>query len=1060
MRYLYATAAAIAPLLFACGANAQVAIDSSRTTPITTANPAGNGPDDIIITSGGTIILASGTAVTVNSSNDFSINAGGNITMSNTASGSTAILIEGGNTTDITVAGSIIVGDDMAESTDADGDGDLDGPFATGSNRFGIRLDGAGAMSGNVVLQNGATMLVEGNDSFGISLESDLIGNLTSHGTIRVIGDNSMAVRALGTIDGTVYLGGSISTVGGGSTAIGMFGDVTGGLNIQGSISSTGYRYTSRPNDTFIANLDADDLLQGGPAVIIAGNVAGGVTFGRPPADNDENETDEDGDGIADADEDGAQINVFGEAPAILVGSDTQTITLGLAGTGDLAYGFINQGSVSAQGVYDGIEANGIRFGLAGGQDVIIEGGILNSGSVAALAYDANSVGVRLSSGVTTPVFINDGSLTAASASDLNTTVTTLLIEAGASLPTFINNGQFLASSGGGTADLTALLDLSGTLTSITNTGSMQSNMFANENGDPITGTTTLINVEANTTGVTIIQDGIAATPTTDNPDTDGDGVLDNDEPSMVGAIRLGSGADVVDIRNGTVLSDISFGDGLDTLSITGGAFVRGNLTDSDSLLDISVADGVLDLSQTTIMDISNLTIGSDGRFVVSIDGDNNTASGFNVSGTATIEDGAELGVRFTSLINGNGTSRFTVIDAGTLNFGNLDLDAISDNAPYLFILDAGADLPNNQVYVDVRRRTAEEAGFISVEASAYDAIYDALDRDSGILTAFINQTGRDGFINLYEQMLPDHSGGPLLSLASGVDAVTRALVGRNASAQPGETSAWVQEITFYADKDKTDTYGFRSEGFGVAGGVEYGTTNGALGVSIAFTSSDLEDPESEAEENLTANLVELGLYWRAQGQYWTTWARAAAGYASFEADRQFVGGGLNIRNESSWNGFTLAAAGGASYEREYGRFTLRPEVYAEYFSLSEDAREEVGGGAGFDLIIDERDGHMFSAVAAMNIAYTIDEDSWLKPEFRIGWRQNISVDPGSTIARFASGGPSFSLDPDTIEGGGPIIGVRLNVGNELGMLSVSADAEMIGDYMRYMLLLRASFRF
>ncbi|MFW2341926.1 autotransporter outer membrane beta-barrel domain-containing protein [Brevundimonas sp.] len=1057
MRYLYATAAAIAPLLFACGANAQVVVDSARTTPITTANPAGNGPDDIIIVSGGTITLTSGTAVTVNSSNDFSINANGNITMSNSASGSTAILIEGGNTTDITIAGSIVVSDDLTENTDSDEDGDFDGPFATGSNRFGIRLNDAGAMTGNVIMQNGSTMLVEGNESFGISLESDLIGNLTNQGTIRVIGDNSMAVRALGMIDGTVYLGGSISTVGGGSTAIGMFGDITGGLNIQGSVSSTGYRYTSRSSDEFISNLDADDLLQGGPAVIIAGNVAGGVTFGRPPADEDENETDEDGDGIADADEEGAQINVFGEAPAILVGSDTQTVTLGLAGTGDLAYGFINQGSVSAQGVYDGIEANGIRFGLEGGQDVIIEGGILNTGSVAALAYDANAVGVRLSSGVTTPQFINDGSLTAASASDLNTTVTTVLIEAGASLPTFINNGQFLASSGGGTADLTALLDLSGTLTSITNTGSMQSNMFANEAGDPITGTTTLINVEANTTGVTLIQDGIVD-PDSEGDDADGDGVLDDDEPSMVGAIRLGSGADVVDIRNGTVLSDISFGDGLDTLSITGGAFVRGSLSDSDSLLDISVADGVLDLSQTTIMDISNLTVGSDGRFVVSIDGDTNSASGFNVSGTATIEDGAELGVRFTSLIDG--PSRFTIIDAGTLNFGNLDLDAISDNAPYLFILDAGADLPNNQVYVDVRRRTAEEAGFISVEASAYDAIYEALDRDAGILTAFINQSDRDEFLNLYEQMLPDHSGGPLLSLASGVDAVTRALVGRNASAQPGETSAWVQEITFYADKDKTDTYGFRSEGFGVAGGVEYGTTNGALGVSIAFTSSDLEDPESEAQENLTANLVELGLYWRAQGQYWTTWARAAAGYASFDADRQFVGGGLNISNESSWNGFTLAAAGGASYERDYGRFTLRPEVYAEYFSLSEDAREEVGGGAGFDLIIDERDGHMFSAVAAMNIAYTIDEDSWLKPEFRIGWRQNISVDPGSTIARFASGGPSFSLDPDTIEGGGPIIGFRLNVGNELGMLSVSADAEMIGDYMRYMLLLRASFRF
>ncbi len=44
--------------------------------------------------------------------------------------------------------------------------------------------------------------------------------------------------------------------------------------------------------------------------------------------------------------------------------------------------------------------------------------------------------------------------------------------------------------------------------------------------------------------------------------------------------------------------------------------------------------------------------------------------------------------------------------------------------------------------------------------------------------------------------------------------------------------------------------------------------------------------------------------------------------------------------------------------------------------------------------------------------------------------------------------------------GGGPIVGFRLNIGNELGMLSINADAEMIEDYIRYMLFLRASFRF
>lgn len=142
------------------------------------------------------------------------------------------------------------------------------------------------------------------------------------------------------------------------------------------------------------------------------------------------------------------------------------------------------------------------------------------------------------------------------------------------------------------------------------------------------------------------------------------------------------------------------------------------------------------------------------------------------------------------------------------------------------------------------------------------------------------------------------------------------------------------------------------------------------------------------------------------------------------------------------------------------GRWNIRPEVYAEYFSLSEDARVESGGGDGFDLQVDERDGHLFSGVAAVNIGYGFGQNGWLRPELRLGWRQNFSVDAGETIARFASGGPDFTLAPASIEGGGPIAGLRLSVGNELGMLTISADAEKLEDYVRYTLLLRASFRF
>ena len=39
-------------------------------------------------------------------------------------------------------------------------------------------------------------------------------------------------------------------------------------------------------------------------------------------------------------------------------------------------------------------------------------------------------------------------------------------------------------------------------------------------------------------------------------------------------------------------------------------------------------------------------------------------------------------------------------------------------------------------------------------------------------------------------------------------------------------------------------------------------------------------------------------------------------------------------------------------------------------------------------------------------------------------------------------------------------MGMRLNLGNELGFLALEADAELLEGYVRYALLLRASFKF
>ena len=70
-----------------------------------------------------------------------------------------------GATSGISFSGKIIV-DESFTPTDTDNDGDLDGAFATGSDRVGIRTNGA--MTGNILITSTGTIAVEGNDSAGI----------------------------------------------------------------------------------------------------------------------------------------------------------------------------------------------------------------------------------------------------------------------------------------------------------------------------------------------------------------------------------------------------------------------------------------------------------------------------------------------------------------------------------------------------------------------------------------------------------------------------------------------------------------------------------------------------------------------------------------------------------------------------------------------------------------------------------------------------------------------------------------------------------------------------
>lgn len=1143
MMLKYAAAVAMAPLLAATGVQAQVVISNTRTTPIVTSTAGTNGgPANITVNEDGAIELTSGVAVTGDSDNQITFEEGSYIQFEDAADGATGIVLQGGQQGSLTLGGSLSIADTEDETEDEDEDGDLDGPYAVGQGRYGVRVVGDAARQGDIRIEDTGNISIEGNTSTGLSLETDLVGAIELLGSVAVSGDDSWGVRLQGDVTERVLMTGSaVSVTGENSVGVSVEGDIGGRLQIQSSVTSNGFRYTSRPtslmdleeedrddvdlsdDDLYLEDLDADDLLQSGSALIVAGNVAGGILLGAAPVyeagggdeddadldgvedgeeDDDgdgvknEDDDDFDGDGIDDDNEGTASITAYGGVPAMVIGSETRDITIGAVGTGDDAYGLINEGSVSAIGVYDDIETTALQVG-GRGRAVTFEGGIRNDNSISAIANEASATGLNIGSGSTVPALGNEGTVQASSTTEGLDTATAVLIGAGASLTSLTNEGTIAGVIYGEAGEAVGLRDRSGSLSRIENSGTIYGAIVAtddlndsdDDNDDTddevVTGREIALDLSANTTGVTLIQtaesdqrftdsdgddiyddedlddddDGIPDAEDDDDNDDDNDGVYDSDESLISGEILLGSGNDVLDIRNGTVDSELSFGAGQDRLAISGTGQYQGVLSDSDGRLDISVENGTLDARQTSALAISSLSVGTGGEVIVSIDPTAGTSGGFVVTGTASFTNDSSLGVRLTSLIEES--SRYTILSAGSLSYNSASNDGrLEGSAPYISVADFTADRQTNELYVDVRRRTTAEMGLSVGESAAYDVFYDALDRDEDVMEAFLAAEDREDFINLYEQTLPDHSGGTLTSLAAGVDAVTRALVGRNNTLAPGEVSGWVQEINFYADKDRNETYGYRAEGFGIAGGYEKMSQAGAVGVSFAVTSSDIQDPESEAEEVLSATLIELGLYWRAQGRAWTTWARGAAGYASFTSVRTLVDENIYIENEADWDGLTLSLAAGASYEHRIGRLTLRPEAYAEVFALREGSREESGGGDSFDLEVDGRDGSLANAVAVLNIGYGFGENQWLRPELRLGWKHTLSYDAGETVARYASGGSDFTLISDTVTGGGPLLGFGLALGNDMGRLTVSGDAQMLEDYVRYSLLLRASFRF
>lgn len=1072
-KVLVATVAAAPLLAMGFAAMAETSVSNARTTPIATSTATGSAADDIKVTSDGSIKpTAAGAIVTIDSNNKVT-NAG---TLStNGVNDSVGVLIIGGKTGGLTNSATISLLEDYT-ATDSDSDGDLDGPFAQGSNRIGVRVTNAGTFTGDIINESAGVISVEGNNSAGILIEGPVVGNVTNLGSISVTGDNARGVRIAAPVTGKVTMGGSINVQGSGAIAQAIDANINGALVLQGATSATGYRYTSRPGTLDALNkLDSDDLLQGGPAVRVAGDVTGGVLL---QGANYSTKVGTDGNTTVTTTTSGttgtSSISVFGSAPALQIGSAAQDVTLGAVGTGDNAFGLVAKGSISAAGVYNGVSATGVAIGAGGGRTTTLTGGLRNDGQIAATSYEADSTGVVLNSGAVANQILNRGTIVASSSSFAGSGVTAsargLVLGAGSTTSTLTNTGTISASRTGETGDAVAVLDQAGTLKTITNTGSIRAAIAAPAyKADGTTASVTAagkaiaLDLRANNSGVTYTQSGPASfTSTTTFPSTDtvtnSDSTTTTTAPSTIGDVLFGGGADTLNLWSGSLVGAMSFGAGQDRLSIDGGAVALGNLTDSDGRLDIAVANGSLGILNNDTINVTSLNVGASGKLLFSADPAAGTNTKLVVSGPTTIASGAELGIRLANLVKE--PTSFTVIQGSNISVGTFG-NGLLAQSPYLYVATSRADA--NNVYIDVRRRSAAEIGFNKAETSAYDAVFSALGANSTLASNFLNQSTRDGFRDLYDQMLPDQGEGMFAALQSVNQQVSAATMFRpDPGDRYGPDSLWVQEITSLTRRDTDQTLGSDTQAFGFVAGYEaMGDAGGALGLTLAYVSVEEHDTVAKVGEQTTASFVQTGAYWRRSMGGLRLNAGGGVGYGFFTGDRRFIAPDTNgdgvadllLKNSADWNGLTANAYAGAAYEQKFGRFFARPEARLDYVWLREGKRAETGGGEGFDLTVDKRTSSNLSGELGVVFGADFGKNVWWRPEVRVGYRQTLAGSVGDTVARFQGGNP-FTLAALNDKDGAVTAGFALRAGTPMSYLALEGGVEATKKQKRYNLRL------
>ncbi|WP_174300078.1 autotransporter domain-containing protein [Caulobacter sp. S45] len=777
------------------------------------------------------------------------------------------------------------------------------------------------------------------------------------------------------------------------------------------------------------------------------------------------------------------------------------------AGSND--YGLIIRGAVAGEGVFDGVSATGLQIGTGAlNSSVTVDGGVRVVGSVSADAFEANATAIHIMAGANVPEIRNEDFIEASvsnsvvSATDTAGLVNTnavssgIVIEKNAFVGAVTNFGTIQATANGDTMQAYGVQDLSGSLTKITNEGVISATVT------PVTSNLTLpstanlepdiaLDLRANTTGVVLDQmvnpnplavevstttdasgtvtttaaltTATASTTTTVTTTTAGVTTTTTTTtptyPQIIGDVLLGSGTNTVNILGGSVTGALSLGSGANDVFTLGdandAAIYEGRLsygnTTVGSGLQLNVVNGSLINTNPANLNLASLHVGGSGLLYAAIDPQNQASTTYTVSGTATLDPGARLGIVLNSPLFTPTT--YTIVQANTLVDNSGGALALAQ-VPY--VLQASETSSNNSILVTLRRSTATELGLNPAESAALNGVYSSLTNDPAIEGAVLGQYSKSSFLNVYDQLLPDYAGGVFELTLAASDAVTRATSRVNDIENPsGTRGAWAEEVAFGVNKSRSSqSAGFQGGGFGFVGGLETGGAGlGAFGLTGSFLTGDIKDPHSPGDNLSSFSEGEGGAYWQAQLGGLRADARVAGGYLLYGNRRELllkdVNGNVTLdrASKSSSSGYTATGHFGLGYQTpQIGWVYFRPQLHGDYFYLDQGGFTEHGattasGGDGFDLTDAARNGNEASGTASLVTGVTFGQGFKWRPELELGYRNVFSGNAGSTTANFQGGTP-FTLDPESVKGGGPVARLDVKADTDFYELNFEAGVE------------------